>query len=184
MFYYLLILTPGNSFKLLNGCFKDFINELRSHSIGLFEQVGFCLFRVWNDWERVKGDSGRFALEVKRSFHFPIEVPFVMIFQRHVVISHQNANVFKLLWFTATCRRVNNCTSPEHGSCKTTDVCQCNPGYIGELHKSFYGCCCCCCWLKNKRSVITSALVTSWSAKMNEREGEKNWWGLGKSVSF
>ncbi|XP_022808830.1 mucin-like protein [Stylophora pistillata] len=31
----------------------------------------------------------------------------------------------------ATCFGVNNCTSPEHGSCKTTDVCQCNPGYIG-----------------------------------------------------
>ncbi|XP_022804999.1 uncharacterized protein LOC111342215 isoform X2 [Stylophora pistillata] len=31
----------------------------------------------------------------------------------------------------ATCFGVNNCTSPEHGSCKTRDVCQCTPGYIG-----------------------------------------------------
>lgn len=34
--------------------------------------------------------------------------------------------------FIATCLNVNNCTSPIHGACKTTDVCQCNPGYIGN----------------------------------------------------
>ena len=35
--------------------------------------------------------------------------------------------------FTAECHNVHNCTSPFHGVCKTTDVCQCSPGYIGQL---------------------------------------------------
>ena len=49
-------------------------------------------------------------------------------------------NVWKLLRFTATCFGVNNCTSPDHGSCKTTDICQCKPGYIGQLLVTFCGC--------------------------------------------
>ena len=31
----------------------------------------------------------------------------------------------------STCFAVNNCTSEVHGSCKTTDVCECNTGYTG-----------------------------------------------------
>ena len=90
--------------------FSKTINELRSHSIGLFEQDGFCLFLRKSlsnfstsiEFGRMRKNEGgqwtfRLLLEVKRSFHFPIEVPFVMIFQRHAVISHQNAMVFKLL---------------------------------------------------------------------------------------
>lgn len=34
--------------------------------------------------------------------------------------------------FLATCHNVNNCTDPVHGACKTTDVCQCNHGYVGK----------------------------------------------------
>ena len=44
VYIHFVLLSPHIDTR--NGCFKDFINELRSHSIGLFEQVGFCLFRV------------------------------------------------------------------------------------------------------------------------------------------
>ena len=38
----------------------------------------------------------------------------------------------------ATCYNVRNCTSPTNGVCKATDICQCNPGYIGNRDSVLY----------------------------------------------
>ena len=125
--------------------FRDFMNELvwdclsRLNFLFSSGKVDLIL-QLASNLKRLKKEEGRLLLEVEIWFHLPKVVPFVMIFQRRAFISHQNTDVYKLLWSTATCFGVNNCTSPEHGSCKTTDVCQCNPGYIGQLHGSSCGC--------------------------------------------
>ena len=40
----------------------------------------------------------------------------------------------------ATCYGVDNCTSPLHGNCLTTDKCLCNGGYIGKFSNSLNPC--------------------------------------------
>ena len=47
----------------------------------------------------------------------------------------------------ATCYGVDNCTSPLHGNCLTTDKCLCNGGYIGKFSNSLNP------WLSTKRCV-------------------------------
>ena len=50
-----------------------------------------------------------------------------------IICSYITKYLFPVVFiFAATCLNVNNCTSPIHGVCKTTDICQCNPGYIGN----------------------------------------------------
>ena len=38
----------------------------------------------------------------------------------------------------ANCYNVRNCTSPTNGVCKATDICQCNPGFIGNRNTVLY----------------------------------------------
>ena len=38
----------------------------------------------------------------------------------------------------ANCYNVRNCTSPTNGVCKATDICQCNPGFIGNRDTVLY----------------------------------------------
>ena len=37
-----------------------------------------------------------------------------------------------VLFISATCYNVNNCTSPINGICRRTDECRCHDGYIGN----------------------------------------------------
>ena len=41
-------------------------------------------------------------------------------------------SIWPFFILAATCYTVRNCTSPTNGVCKATDICQCNPGYIGN----------------------------------------------------
>lgn len=62
--------------------------------------------------------------------------PIKLIFWRKSV--HLTNSFYTWIISTATCFNVNNCTSPVHGICKTTDVCQCHPGYIGNRSINLY----------------------------------------------
>lgn len=56
-----------------------------------------------------------------------------------------------VLFISATCYNVNNCTSPINGICRRTDECRCYDGYIGNegLNRS----------VKDRKAALCTGLV-------------------------